>query len=109
MDNAKLGMLVALLALALVSIGYIIRQSRDGNSPLALEDLLLERGPDGTKQLSKIAFYLLGAFVVSSWVVVHQTIIGTLTDVTFGAYTAAWVMPLLTKIVKNGQPSGPPK
>src|SRR5689334_2239027 len=108
MTDAKLGMLAALLFLALVSLGYIIRQSRDGNRPINLEDLLLERGPDGTKQLSKIAFYLLGAFLVSSWAVIYQLTIGTLSDVSFGAYLAAWVAPLLTKIVKNGAPPAEP-
>lgn len=108
MDNSKLGMLAALLVLALIALGYIIRQSRRSDSPISLEDLLLERGPGGDKQLSKIAFYLLGAYVVSSWVVVYQLTLGTLTDVTFGAYLAAWVAPLLAKIVKNGN-SEPPK
>jgi hypothetical protein len=93
--------------MALLALSYLIRQSRNGNSPIDIEDLLLERGPDGTKQLSKIAFYLLGAFLVSSWVVVYQLTLGTLTDVTFGAYLAAWVAPLITKIVKNGHAEQP--
>lgn len=104
----KIWMLAGLLCLATLALGYIIRQSRDGASPIDIEDLLLERGPGGTKQLSKIAFYLLGAFLVSSWVVVYQLTLGTLSDTAFAAYMAAWVAPLITKIVKNGQPPAPP-
>lgn len=108
MPDTKLVAIVALIVMALLLLNFLLKKSRDNSNPINIDDLLLERGPDGSKQLSKIACYLLGAFLVSSWVVVYQLMQGTLTDLCFGAYLTAWVAPLLTKIVKgdaNATPS----
>jgi len=103
----KLASLIALLVVALLTLRSLLIKTRDGGSPIDLDDLLLERGPDGTKQLSKIASVMFAAFVVTSWVLIYQTINGTLSDATYGAYLAAWVAPMVTAIMKR--PQAPPQ
>lgn len=103
----KLASLIALLLAALLLLRSLLIKSRDDDSPIDLDDLLLERGPDGTKQISKIAAVMFASFVVTSWVLIYQTLSGTLSDVTYGAYLAAWVAPMVTAIIKR--PAAPPE
>jgi hypothetical protein len=105
----ELWMLVGLFSLVLLGMGYLIRESSNANSRIQIEDLFLERGPDGKKQLSKIAVYLFGAFAISTWVIVVKVVNATLSETEFLGYLGIWVTPLLAKIVKNGHAPEPPK
>lgn len=105
----KLASLIALLLVALLILRSLLVKSRDDDDPINLDDLLLERGPDGTKQISKIAAVMFAAFVVTSWVLIYQTLNGTLSDALYGAYLAAWVAPMVTAIIKRPAPPQEPQ
>lgn len=93
--------LLLALALAICLIMLILeRRSKNTTSGIQLDDLVL--GDDG--RVSKAAFVLGGSFLVTSWVVVFQTVNGTLSDLTFGAYVAAWVAPTVTRLIKGTPP-----
>lgn len=98
--KATLALLVALLALLL----WLYRRDRAVASALQLDDFLL--GDDGKASKSALVMYV--ALAVSSYVVVLYTVRGTLTDLLFGAYLAAWVAPTVTKLISSGaQPAAP--
>lgn len=101
LDLFKLASLIALMGIALAALIGILRRSRNTASAIELDDLLLERGPDGTKQLSKIACVMFASFVVSSYVIIYQTLANTLSDASYAAYLAAWVAPMVTAIFKK--------
>lgn len=104
LDLFKLVSMAALMGVATAVLISIMRRSRNVQSAIDLDDLLLERGPDGTKQLSKIAAVMFASFVVTSYVILYQTLAGTLTDTAYAAYLAAWVAPMVTAIFKKPAP-----
>lgn len=59
-------------------------------------DLIMENG-----HASKTGVVFMLAFLITSWVVVYQTLSGTLSDLVLGAYFAAWVTPVITRIAKG--------
>jgi len=103
MDIHRIGFAIVLLLVTVFITVSLLRRSRDAKSLISLDDLLI--GDDG--RLSKTACVMWGSFVVTSYVVVYQTFKGTLTDMTFGAYITAWVVPAVAKIIKGGGPATP--
>lgn len=91
--TTKLALALAIALLAVVF--YLQRAHRSAASQFSIEDLLL--GDDG--RASKAAFVMFVALAISSWVIILQAMSGTLTDLTFGAYLAAWVAPTVTKMI----------
>ena len=77
------------------------RRNKDRASRIHLDDLLI--GTDG--KVSKAAFVMHGSFVVTTWIVVFQTLNKTLTDTTFAAYVGVWVVPAVTALVKGPSPN----
>lgn len=88
---AILGIVLLLLVL------WLIRVDRDPNNRLHLSGFLLN--PDGTP--SRSALVLLGSFVVASWVVVVQSMRGTLTDVLYGTYLTVYAIPAVSNQISN--------
>jgi len=46
-----------------------------------------------------------GSFIVTSWIVIFQTLNKTLSDLTFAAYVGAWVVPAVTVLIKGPSPN----
>jgi hypothetical protein len=95
-------LMLAILALVLLLVVRSIdRRNKSQASKLNLDDLLL--GSDG--KASKAAFVMGGSFLVTSWIVIFQTLNKTLSDLTFAAYVGAWVVPAVTVLIKGSQNS----
>lgn len=81
---------------ALFSIGVlavvwsVYRANRNPEIDFNVLDLLLENN-----RVSRKACLVMGAFSVSSWMVIRLTFDGKLTEGYFGAYMAAWVAPMI--------------
>jgi hypothetical protein len=94
--------MVAILGIAILSILWILeRRNKSTQSKIHLDDLLI--GTDG--KASKAAFVMGGSFVVTTWVVIFQTLNKTLSDLTFAAYIGAWVVPATTILIKGPSPN----
>lgn len=91
-----IGLLAIIVLLILRSLEI---RSKDKKSQFSFDDLLV--GDDG--KASKAAIVMFGSFVLTSWVVIFQTLNKSLSDLTFGAYIAAWVVPAVARIVKPAQ------
>lgn len=76
--------------------GLIIRDRKPGNG-FHLEGFL--QNADGTP--SRSALVLLGSFLVASWVVVVQSMRGTLTDLLYGTYLATYAIPAVSNQISN--------
>jgi hypothetical protein len=89
--------MVIVLAIAIAAVILLLwRAQRNADDPFDVLDLVME---NSKASITKIAF--LSAFVMTSWVVVDCQIKHTLTEGIFGLYLAAWVGPLVAKIVFN--------
>jgi hypothetical protein len=91
----RASVLALLIVAALVGVSLWrahLRKDLDFN----LFDLLMENG-----RVSKIAVAFMLVLGVSTWVIVHLTINGKLTEGYFTIYTGAWIAPLVAKVVFN--------
>lgn len=88
----------ALLALIVVALGWgLMRRNKLVSSAIDLDDLLL--GEDG--KLSKAAAVMMGAFVLTSWIMIKLTLTDKLTEGYFMAFLGAWVAPTVTRLIVN--------
>jgi len=95
--------LVVLLAFMFAFIITMLqRRNKDRRSRFSWDDLLTDDG--GKASSAKLVMF--GAFVLTSWVILFQTLNKTLTDTTFGAYLAAWVAPLVTALMRRSPDYG---
>lgn len=99
--DTRLGMLAVLVIVVLAILWSLERRSRNRDSKIALDDLLI--GDDG--KISKAATVMFGAFFMTTWVIVYLTINGKLTEGYFTAYILAWVAPAVTKLIKGPEPT----
>ena len=93
----KYATVIPLIVVCLILLQWLRRSHADQTSGLRLEDFLL--GPDGKPD--KLFAVAYPALIVSSWVVVVMAMRGTLTDIIFGGYLTAWVVPVLGGLVKQ--------
>lgn len=100
LGHHEMAMLAALAIALLVIVWSLERRSKNAASRIQLDDLLI--GADG--KASKAAFVMGGSFIVTSWVVVYQAMNRTLSDITFAAYVAAWIVPTVTALIKGPSP-----
>jgi hypothetical protein len=100
MEQHEVLMLGIFFLAVLMLMRGLLNRSKSGASKINIDDLLI--GVDG--KISKAAAVMMGSFFVTSWVVMYQALNHSLTDVTFGAYIAAWVVPTVAAIIK-GQPT----
>lgn len=94
------------VVLALVTCWIVMglaRRDKSAASRINVEDLLL--GEDG--RLSKSAAVMMGSFLLTSWFIVFQTLMGTMTEGYLGIYVTAWVGPTVTKLIKGSTPTPP--
>lgn len=66
-------------------------------------DLLMENG-----RISKAAVVMMGAFVLTTWMMVTLTLKDKLTEGYLGIYVAAWITPVVVRLI-TGSPSNPNK
>ena len=104
MSFTKIGMIIALLIIVSVVGRSLWARNKDEKSKINFDDLLL--GDDD--KLSKAACVMLGAFVLTSWMMVQLTMTGKLTEGFLGIYVAAWITPAVAKLMKGPAPSGAP-
>lgn len=88
----------ALLIVALCIAWSVYRADRATNA-FNLLDLLMENG-----RVSRIACAFLVTLVVTSWAVVHLTVLGKLTEGIFIGYGGMWVAPIVAKLFSTNQP-----
>lgn len=94
--------MVAILAIvALLVIWGLIRRSRKVESKIDLDDLVL--GDDG--KLSKAATVMLGAFGLTTWLMVYLALNGKMTEGYLAIYVGAWIAPTVTKLFKGTPPA----
>lgn len=67
-----------------------------------LRDLLMENG-----KVSKAACVMMGAFAATTWQFIYYTLNGKMTEGYLGIYVAAWIAPVVARLVSNngGQPT----
>lgn len=103
LDGHELVLVGVLLLIVLFILRSLEIRSKSRQSQFFVDDLLI--GPDG--KASKAAIVMFGSFVLTSWVIIFQTLSKTLTDLTFAAYVTAWVVPAVTNAITNQtQPLG---
>ena len=89
-------MLAVLGGFGLLIILTFWRAHRNAMLQFNAFDLVMENG-----RVSKIAFSYMLVLLVSTWVIVLMAWRDKLTDAMFGLWLAAWVGPLVAKIVFN--------
>jgi hypothetical protein len=89
-------MYAVLLCATLLIMWTLERRNKNAASSFSFDALLTEDG-----KTSKAACVMFGAFALSTWILVFLTINEKLTEGYFGAYLAAWVGPVVAKIIKG--------
>lgn len=87
-------MLIILALAVLVVLVSLWRAHRNALVRFNIFDLVMENG-----RVSKISVSYMLVLGVSTWVVVNQEISGKLTEGIFGMWLAAWVSPLVARVV----------
>ena len=88
----------AFLILVILIARSLLRSNKSQKSKIDLEDLLL--GDDG--KTSRAAGVLLGAFAMTTWLMIYLTLANLMTEGYFGLYMTAWVAPTMTNLIVNG-------
>jgi hypothetical protein len=99
----KIEIMHAVLAIGALLIMFSFwRAHKNHGIDFDLLDLLKQNG-----RASKVSVIIMGAFIMSTWVVANRELSGTLTADFFGLYLAAWVSPLITLLAtSNSEPPG---
>lgn len=100
-DLQQIAFAIVIFVVVALFVRALLNRNNDKDSKFALEELLL--GDDG--KTSKAAAVLMGAFVATTAVLLFQAWKGSLTDMTYAAYLAAWVAPTVTRLIVNGKPA----
>lgn len=95
-------------AVAVLIILYLARVLRRWNAeaanPFDFRDLVMENG-----RASKGAIVMFGAFFATTWLVIYYALTGKLTEGYFMAYCAAWVAPVVARVIGGRDaPATPP-
>ena len=95
------GALAGFLLVALGALAVLLRFHADpARQNFDLSDLWMENG-----RVSKISVFIVGAFLVTSWVIVHLTFADKMTEGYFTIYVGAWIAPIITRIIKGASPT----
>lgn len=95
MNYLKLALAI-LLGLVILFIAIsLIRRSRSAASQLNLEDLLL--GDDN--KISKAAAVMMGAFAMTTWLMIYLALNTKMTEGYLAIYVSAWIAPTVTKLI----------
>lgn len=93
--------MVVVLVLVLMAVIYeFYRAQRDESfASFNLYDLIMEGG-----KLSRSGVVMMGAFALTSWMMINLTLNNKMTEGYLLAYGGMWVAPGLTRIVKGPVP-----
>jgi hypothetical protein len=94
------GLVAALVALT--ALFLMQRWSREQNDPFNVRDLFMENG-----RASKGAVVLMGSFAATTWFFVYYTVTGRMTEGYFGLYSAAWIGPVVVRMIVQRPDSKP--
>lgn len=100
MNYTKILMVAVLLTTVFSIVGMLIRRDRSTVSAINLEDLLL--GEDG--KLSKAAAVMMGAFAMTTWLMVYLTLNAKMTEGYLAIYVGAWIAPTVTRLIMAKPP-----
>jgi hypothetical protein len=97
-------MVIALSIFVVLIVVAGISLHRRPDNDFNVLDLLMENG-----HVSKAAVVMMGAFSLTSWMMVELTLIGKMTEGYFGLYAAAWIAPVVVKLVTQGPTTHNPR
>ena len=89
MSLAKAAFILSVLAI----VWSIYRVQKDQTIDFNLLDLLVENG-----RVSKVSCLVMGAFFVTSWIMLDLQFHGKMTEGYMAMYGATWVAPLLVRL-----------
>lgn len=95
--------LIILIGGTALAVAVMVYWHRDTTTRFDLRDLLID---STTKELSLYKVGQLAALVFSTWVLIHETRAGKLTDWLFGSYMLAWSGANLVKKFLDKSDSG---
>lgn len=95
MNPTKIAMIVVLAVIIIAIAFMLIKRDRSVLSQLNLEDLLL--GEDG--KMSKAASVMMGAFAMTTWLMVYLTLNAKMTEGYLAIYVGAWIAPTVTRLI----------
>lgn len=95
MNETKILMIAALILVIIAIVYVLMKRDRSTASAINLEDLLL--GEDG--KLSKAAAVMMGAFAMTTWLMVYLTLGGKMTEGYLAIYVGAWIAPTVTRLI----------
>lgn len=101
--NSALIFGLVLAVLVLVAVRTLRAWNSDSADPFDFRDLLMENG-----RASRGAVVMLGAFAATTWFFIYYTLTGKMTEGYFGLYSAAWIMPVVARML-SGAPAASPK
>jgi hypothetical protein len=98
--------LLTFLAVGLmVLIWTLVALHRDHRrAQFDLTDIIMENG-----KVSKIAVVMLGAFLMTTWMMIHMTIHKTMTEGYFTIYGGLWISPIVARILRGPAPEPVPQ
>lgn len=88
---------------ALVIVVSLRRWSRDEENPFDVRDLVMENG-----RASKGAVVLMGSFAATTWFFIYYSLTGRMTEGYFGLYSAAWIAPVVARMLTSTKPEAKP-
>lgn len=95
MNPTKILMATALVLVIASIIFVLIKRDRSSTSAINLEDLLM--GDDG--KLSKAASVMMGAFAMTTWLMVYLALNNKMTEGYLAIYVGAWIAPTVTRLI----------
>lgn len=74
-----------------------LRMHLNRKNPFDILDLLMENG-----RISKASVVMMGAFALTSWILLSLTLKDKLTEGYLGIYVGAWIAPIVVRLLTNG-------
>jgi high-affinity Fe2+/Pb2+ permease len=102
LDFWELGIIVCFMVFSTI----LYRLHKTGDNAFRFEDFF-KAAITGQPSLRRLAFF--GAFLTSSWIVLHQEIFGKLTETIFGLYVGAWVVGYVAPAISEKFATNPAK
>jgi hypothetical protein len=92
----KQNVMLVLLGLAFLSIIFAFWRAHKLRTDFDIVDLVMQDG-----KISRIGTAFMLTLLVSSWVIINKQMKGELDSTTFSLWMAAWVGPLVARVVTN--------
>lgn len=93
--RTMLFLILMVVGLALALALYIRHKS--GCSKLCLDDLLM--GEDG--RMSKAAFLMMGAFAMTTWLMIYLALTGKMSEGYLTIYGGLWIGPTVVRLITH--------